>query len=228
MTSPENFTMVPNPLQDWLMTAELNMTQFRIVHAVIRRTYGFREPWAYFTQSYLAKMTNCNQRQAARELIALVDSGVLLERYESGQRLIRINPKIASKSSDAYDSLDIPSYDSLDIGAYDSLDIQINKDIKERDKKTYTSISKSNDPYVKTYLRIFEIFLNKKHMRVSEKQSEFIHQHIEKIRAWGIDIKEWTRQVDEHFAKLPASNNGNIIAFLEASDRYFEVRRHEY
>lgn len=94
MTGPENFTKVPNHLQDWLMTAKLNMTQFRIVHAIIRHTYGYHRTWAHISLMFLSEKTGCIKRQVTRELKKLIDAKIIIERYEDDKRLLRINPKV--------------------------------------------------------------------------------------------------------------------------------------
>ncbi|MBO8183438.1 MAG: hypothetical protein H0Z28_11710 [Archaeoglobus sp.] len=65
--------------------------------------------------------------------------------------------------------------------------------------------------------------LGKDHMRVSEKQLERIRNFIELIELdGGVDEELFATCVAEHFENLPQSNNGNILAFIEAAPRYFE------
>lgn len=214
MTSPEQFTKVPNHVMEWLMTADMNMTQFRIVNTVIRHTYGFHRQWWYFTQSFLAEQTRCNQRQIARELKALVENGVLLQRFEKGKRELCINHR--------YDSLDIPSYDSLDIPAYDSSDTHIKKEFKERSKeKTYLFLSKEDHIFIEIYLNLFKKHMGKDHMRVSKKSYEYIMEQVQDWEAIEVRPEQWTEQVDFHLQTLSPTNNGSIIAFLRAAPRYF-------
>src|SRR5690606_5873777 len=127
-------------------TANMNMTQFRIFQVVKRETFGWGRKEHWFTQSFLSERTNCNQRQVARELKKMVESGVLLERFEGRNRLLRINPALKKNKSQNtdYDSLDIPDYDYSDIVDYDSLDTHIKKE-KETIKKDNNNTSNSTN-----------------------------------------------------------------------------------
>lgn len=64
---------------------------------------------------------------------------------------------------------------------------------------------------------------NKDHPRVTIDQREYIEACIETIKSYGVTDRDWREAVRDHFNNLPKSNNGNILAFLKASFRYFEV-----
>lgn len=226
MTGPENFTKMPNHILEWMGMIDLNGTQFRIMNAVIRHTFGYHRRWSHFTQSFLSDLTNCNQRQIARELKVMVSRGILLQRFEQGKRMLCINEKIAAKNDqddDGYDYLDIPSYDELDIGSYVGLDTHIKKDIKERYKeKRYLPLSGQDHIFIKIYLYHFKRVMKRDHMEVREDKYESI---MDDVKDWSdameVTPDEWEEAVIEHFDNLTEGNNGNIIAFLRAARRYF-------
>ena len=75
------------------------------------------------------------------------------------------------------------------------------------------------------YLKTHEHFLGKKHVRVTDEQENYINHCISKIvNTYDIELETWQEEVVNHFENLPKSNNGNILAFLKASHRYFEIR----
>ena len=79
------------------------------------------------------------------------------------------------------------------------------------------------DEYVSFYLEAFNYHLGKEHMRVKESDYSYILDEISSIRGEGIEYTEWQEAVEEHFETLPKRNNGNILAFLKAKKRYFDV-----
>lgn len=87
----------------------------------------------------------------------------------------------------------------------------------------YIAFTSDDNPYIKTYLNYFRIKKNKQHMRVTEEQYQMIHDQIKEIQTLGVAHEEWEAEVRNHFEKLPKSNNGNIIAFLHAAPRRFDL-----
>ena len=79
------------------------------------------------------------------------------------------------------------------------------------------------DEYVSFYLETFTYHLGKEHMRVKESDYSYILDEIGSIREEGITYEDWQEAVEEHFETLPKRNNGNILAFLKAKKRYFDV-----
>lgn len=104
-----------------------------------------------------------------------------------------------------------------------------NDNIITNDKRLnkYLSLEREDNPYIKTYLKYFSHKKNKQHMRVTTDQYGWIMNQIEHLKSSDIPIKQWEDQVRDHFEKLPAKNNGNIIAFLHASHRRFDVGIHD-
>lgn len=86
---------------------------------------------------------------------------------------------------------------------------------------------KDEDEYIKTYLKYFRQKKNKQHMRVTTEQREWIINQIEHLRSYEVTAADWEEQVREHFENLPKKNNGNIIAFLHASQRRFDIGIHD-
>ena len=81
----------------------------------------------------------------------------------------------------------------------------------------------SDDQFLSFYLKAHQYYLHKEHVRVTEDQLDKIESDIAEIKSCDIEFEEWKGKVIEHFENLPATNNGNILAFLAASMRHFEV-----
>lgn len=92
-----------------------------------------------------------------------------------------------------------------------------------KELKDYIDLTIDDDSYLTIYNKYFKAKFNKDHMQVTEEQMSSIKSQISKIDSYDICIEDWEEVVEEHFDNLPKKNNGNIIAFLHASSRHFEV-----
>lgn len=89
---------------------------------------------------------------------------------------------------------------------------------------SYTVLTNSyHANFLEVYFKEFQQHFGKKHMRIYPEQLDYIDECISVLKCEDVDIEEWAVQVKKHFDTLPKSNNGNILAFLPASYRYFEV-----
>lgn len=98
--------------------------------------------------------------------------------------------------------------------------------LKTSAKNTFYTILANGDIYLEYYLAVQKYKTNKEHPKARLKDIEFICKSIEEIRL-TVDFDDWKEAVNLHFKTLPRNNNGNILAFLKASFRYFEVMLEE-
>lgn len=219
--SNEPFVRVPHWLMDYLMTADLNMTQFRILNAVIRYTYGYRQRERWLSLDFLAELTKCDKRQVRRELKRMIEAGVISVRIEGKRRFLGVNRQVIEKKGG---SLDLYKGDSLDLQIEDSSVPHIKKEVKKTEKEKYNlSLVREEHVFIDIYLKYFKRYMKKNHMKISAEQYEWIINQIEHISSWGVDIEDWEEQVIDHFEHLSPNNDGNIIPFLYASHRRFDV-----
>ena len=71
------FTRIANELYDKIIKAKLNGSQAKILHAIIRNTYGYNRKTTNLSYNYLAKATNISQRQAVDTLKSLKDMNMV-------------------------------------------------------------------------------------------------------------------------------------------------------
>lgn len=70
-------TRIANEILNEIMKLNLNGTQFRIVLAIWRNTYGYQRKSHEMSTTYLAKEIDANRSQADRELKALVEQNII-------------------------------------------------------------------------------------------------------------------------------------------------------
>lgn len=100
---------------------------------------------------------------------------------------------------------------------------QLYKEPREKEYK-YISLPTDENMFLSIYDRIHKKYLGRNHVRVTPEQSEHIINAVEKLADYyDVAEEDWEDAVEEHFKYLPESNNGNILAFLKTSYRYFEV-----
>ncbi|WP_277585858.1 replication protein [Psychrobacillus antarcticus] len=70
-------TRIANEIFEQMMKTNLNGTQFRLVMAIWRYTYGFQRKANEMSTSFLAKVIDANRTQINRELSALIDRNII-------------------------------------------------------------------------------------------------------------------------------------------------------
>lgn len=234
----EYFVRVPHWVMEFLMKAKLNMTQFRIINAVIRNTYGFHKSWNWFSLNFLSQLTGCSNPQVTRELRKLIDQKILIEKYEEGKRLLRINPLLEFKGANpppqllqGTNSLVSSGTNPLDSEGTNSLDSHIKKETKEKESKEkhYIDFEKIDDiPFLTIYINLHKKIRGKKHVRISEESLVFIDEQIQYLIDVGVTEEEWVEKSVLYLKKeVPEGNNGSIVYFLEITYRYFDVGRYD-
>ncbi|MFM1655547.1 replication protein [Brevibacillus sp. B_LB10_24] len=73
----DGYTRIANEILEHIMKASLNGTQFRIVMAVWRFTYGFHRREHDLSLTFLARAINASRGQVDRELTALIDRNII-------------------------------------------------------------------------------------------------------------------------------------------------------
>jgi phage replication O-like protein O len=87
-----NFTMIPNDVQDASFRVKLNGTQHRILEAVKRKTYGFHESKAKLSLNYLAEMIGAGRKEVAESLKEMESRRIIIQEISHGKsRYICIN-----------------------------------------------------------------------------------------------------------------------------------------
>lgn len=80
MANPQikyGYTRIANEILEEIMKLNLNGTQFRLVLAIWRYTYGFQRKTNEMSISFLAKLINANRTQINRELSILIDRNII-------------------------------------------------------------------------------------------------------------------------------------------------------
>jgi len=92
--------------------------------------------------------------------------------------------------------------------------------------KNLHHLNELKDVYVSTYIEIADMY-GYKSKRATTDNLNYIQTSINTIREY-IDIDNWIIGVKEHFENLPKNNDGDIVCFLKASSRYFEINLEAY
>ena len=95
--------------------------------------------------------------------------------------------------------------------------------IKYDKEKRYIDLPIDAHPFFNIYGKHYYNKFSKSHMQITANQLIELERKIDELIGFDIDEEIFTEGVKTHFDNLPKNNNGNIIAFLAASRRYFEV-----
>lgn len=96
MANPQLYnghTRIANEILNEIMKTNLNGTQFRLVMAIWRYTYGFQRKQHEMSISFLAKTIDAGRTQVDRELSSLIDRNIIsvIEIGSKGARVLSFN-----------------------------------------------------------------------------------------------------------------------------------------
>lgn len=184
MASPQlknGHTRIANEILNEIMKTNLNGTQFRLVLAIWRYTYGFQRKTNEMSISFLAKTIDANRTQLNRELAALIDRNIItvIEIGTKGARIMGFN-----KNHKEWDE-QIPSK---------NLAPEIPEPKKQVEKKRYDAEN--------TYYKMAIYFFS----RVEKVAEEAGIAHLIKrsnMQTWADDMRKLIEidEVDKHLAK---------------------------
>lgn len=95
-------------------------------------------------------------------------------------------------------------------------------DCIKTEKKVLHHLSELNNEYVNIYLGLHGYYCEHKHKRVSDINYRYISDCISDISSY-IDLDTFNHGACEYMSKLPLGNDGDILAFLKASKRIFDI-----
>ena len=96
-TQSDQYTKIPNTILEKIMESKFNGTQFKLIMAVCRFTYGFQRDSAELSISFLSEATGLNPRNIRRELEILTRRNIILahsEQHGTRARTIGINKEV--------------------------------------------------------------------------------------------------------------------------------------
>lgn len=115
---------------------------------------------------------------------------------------------------------DTMNQESLNVGC---IDTEFNKtNLNDTEKKRYIILINDDHIFLKIYNIYYKEKFNKEHMKIEVNKYDELLSWINSLVEYGIDTEYFTEGVEAHFDNLADKNNGNILAFMEASHRHFE------
>jgi phage replication O-like protein O len=87
----DGFTRIANELLEAVMRANLSRRQYKVVLAVIRKTYGYGKKEAELTMTEIANMTGLDLAHVSRTVNELAKTATLLKRQGGGGQVIGLN-----------------------------------------------------------------------------------------------------------------------------------------
>lgn len=101
---------------------------------------------------------------------------------------------------------------------------KLNNTKKNNTKERYIILPNDDHTYTQIYCLYYKQMFDKAHMQITESNYIELKEWIHSLVISGIDKDYYIEKVEEHFNTLPKRNDGNILSFMQASFRYFEVQ----
>ncbi|WNF33815.1 conserved phage C-terminal domain-containing protein [Aeribacillus composti] len=193
-------TRIANEILDQIMKLNLNGTQFRIVMAVWRYTYGFQRKEHEMSLNFIAKAIDASRTQVNRELSVLIDRKII--KSDSGPKGVRILS--FNKNYDEWEhcTLNRAQYSNSRTEVYSnqSTDVYSNQRTKKENNKEN---NKKN-----IYVEIIE-YLNKKAGKRFSPKSQANRKLINGRLAEGRTVEDFKYVIDvkcDHWLDDPKMN----------------------
>ena len=87
----------------------------------------------------------------------------------------------------------------------------------------YMNLPINGHSFFRIYNFCFHNKFGKDHMKITQRNIELAEKVFSELREYDVNDKRFSKAVEEHLSNLPKSNNGNIMAFLKASKRHFDI-----
>ena len=94
------------------------------------------------------------------------------------------------------------------------------KETENKDTK-YIHLSPKDGVFLSLYLSCFYNKFNNEHMRIKEDDYYRVIDGLSEVEEF-MDEEDYMDIIKEHFQTMSTSNNGNILAFIEAKDRFIK------
>lgn len=220
------YTQIANEILENMAKIKLSPTQYRLLFVIWRYTYGFKRVQHELSLSFLSEATGLDQRNIQRALADLEKLNVITQEIKNGSyRKIAFvkNHDLWKSSIGEINKGAIGETNKATIGETDKEERKSKEKYKE---KTYIDFPINGGIFFQIYNHYFFNKFKKPHMRIAQEKEAFIHEQIKAIES-QIDVEDFKRITEYHFENLPKSNNGNILAFIQASKRYIAMLLNE-
>lgn len=203
-------TRIANEIFDHIMKTNLNGTQFRLVLAIWRYTYGFQRKTNEMSISFLSKIINVNRTQLNRELVTLIDRNIIsvIGIGSKGARIMGFNKNYKEWDEQLTSNV---------------VDPEIPEQAKQGKKLKYDDEN--------TYYKMAVYF----HEKVSVVASDAGISHLIKksnMQTWADDMRKLIEidQVDKHLAKQvmdwvtqDSFWRTNVLSAKKLRDKFMEL-----
>lgn len=134
----DGYTSIANEILERIMRAGLNGTQFRLVLAIWRYTYGFRRKEHELSISFLAQAIGASRSQVDRELKALIERGIIIVvgAGQRGGRVLKFNKNHTEWQDRPLNRGQSKVYSNPSTELYSTLGTEVSPNLSTKKEKT--------------------------------------------------------------------------------------------
>ncbi len=89
----DGYTRIANELYDAILRYDFTKIEFKIIFAVIRKTYGYQKKMDIISTRQLSRATNCSRRWITKSVNELITRDIIFERTNGQKRSLGLNKK---------------------------------------------------------------------------------------------------------------------------------------
>ncbi|WP_423186798.1 replication protein [Alishewanella sp. d11] len=91
----DGYTRTANAIQDQLCRLDISGTQFQVLNAIIRSTYGYNKKQDRVTNTYLAELTGISEKSVRKALEALTERKIITCTKSGIMKLVAVNKVVS-------------------------------------------------------------------------------------------------------------------------------------
>jgi len=91
----DGYTRTANAIQDQLCRLDISGTQFQVLNAIIRSTYGYNKSQDRVTNTYLAEITGISEKSVRKALEALAERKIITCTKSGIMKLVAVNKVVS-------------------------------------------------------------------------------------------------------------------------------------
>lgn len=207
MANPQTeygYTRIANEILEEIMKLNLNGTQFRLVMAIWRYTYGFQRKEHEMSLSFLADAINASRGQVTRELNTLIDRKIIFADGvgKGGSRKLGFNKNHTKWDRGTLNRV-YPNQ-STEVYSNPSTEVYSNQSTKKENTKENIKDTRQSKKYDEdnTYFKMAKYFYDKVEVVANEAGVSHLIKK-SNLQTWADDMRKLIELdgVDKHLAK---------------------------
>jgi phage replication O-like protein O len=221
----EGYTRIANEILEVASKVKLNGTQFKILMAIWRYTYGFNRKSSEFSLNFLSEATNSNKQQVKRELDKLIEDNIIIIEKEADfntSRILSFNKNYSEWKVEGIQSIKKDTVSELAYSRVSELDYST---VSEKAYTTVSGLEYQERQYKENTTTISiesEVEAKEIESSVADIGADPIQQN-EEIKQRDLDLQKIEDYYKREIRRKVTISNNDTVNITRAYEKYKDV-----